>query len=198
MSRTSRAAPIRIVTPAWLPGRKPNATPLLRVLTSSMPGRKLCSSPGLTPLRIRCLLSWSRATTSSATPPAARQERIATLPLPSAVDQALDDDEVDDLEREDRDDRAEVPAAEAGQRSPEQPEERFDGVAQELEHGVAGPRVRRPQPGREQQLDHDVDDDDDYVDVDDRRQDAGDLGPRGRQQHQRFSSTASSASLNAA
>ena len=57
------------------PGRKPKATPWLRVLTSSTPGRKRCSSPGMIELRTRCLVSWSRATTSSATPRAASHVR---------------------------------------------------------------------------------------------------------------------------
>src|SRR6185437_6951594 len=90
------------------------------------------------------------------------------------------------------------PSAEARQHAPEQPQEGFDGVTQELEHRVGRAVVRRAQPGREQQLDHDVHDDQDLVDVDDRREHPGDLGAGGRDRHQRFSSTASNASLKAA
>ena len=63
-----------------------------------------------------------------------------------------------------------------------------------------GARVRRAHADREQQLDDDVQDDQQRVDVDQRRQEAGDFGARAGE-HQRHrvprSSTASSASLNA-
>ena len=45
-SSTTSATAIRIVTPRCLPGKKPKATPWLRVFTSCTPGGERRSSPG--------------------------------------------------------------------------------------------------------------------------------------------------------
>src|SRR6516164_3346185 len=83
-SRPASARAIRIVTPAPLSGRKPKATPWLRVFTSCTPGSSLCSSPGTIEWRTARLLSWSAMTTSSTTSPARPQaaQREEALPVP--------------------------------------------------------------------------------------------------------------------
>src|SRR5579862_3363374 len=121
--------------------------------------------------------------------------------LDSAVDDALNHDRVEDAKREDGDDRTEVKAAEAGQQAAEDAQVRFADVAQEAEDRVGGARVGRAQTGSEEELDDDVKDDQEGVDVDERRQVVGDLGAGGEEDHRpvgRPSRTASRASLKAA
>src|SRR4051812_47862455 len=117
----------------WLPGRKPKATPWLRVLTSSTPGSSLRSSPSTMLALTACLVSWSAATTTASTSTARSHGPAARIGA-SAVDQVVDDDGVDDLQREDREDRAEVEPAEGRQHPPEDAQERLADVAQEAEH----------------------------------------------------------------
>src|ERR1700704_5659215 len=126
-----------------------------------MPGSSPRSSPGTTELSIALLLSWSTAATAIATTAARAQASLARGTRRSrsrigcigrsAVNQAFDQDPVDDLQGEDREDRTEVEAAERRDDSPEDAQERFADVAQEPEDRVHRARVRRPQPHREQQ-----------------------------------------------
>src|SRR5205823_926624 len=65
--RPASASAMMIVTHTWLPGRKPNATPLLRVFTRSTPGSSLRSSPAGIECSTARLLSWSASTTAAST-----------------------------------------------------------------------------------------------------------------------------------
>src|SRR5947209_3187972 len=120
---------------------------------------------------------------------------------PSAVDQRLDDDDVEDLQSEDRDDRAEVEPPERRQDAAEDAQVRFDDVAQEPQHRIERARVRRPQARGEKQLHDDIKEDQQRVHVDHRREVVGDLRARAREHegraHRPPPSTASSASLKA-
>src|SRR2546427_3518288 len=179
---------MRIVTHTWLPGRKPNATPRLRVFTRLMPGSSLRSSPAGIECSTARLLSWSATTTAASTAsariPAPRgsvkrcfaasnSPTSAELPLaprarggpgterrsrasPSAVNDPVDDDAVDDLQREDRQQGAEVDPAEGGEHAAEDAQERFADVAQEPDHVIQRARVRRADSDREEQLHDDV------------------------------------------
>src|ERR1700730_8119153 len=111
MSSAISATPISTVSAVWLPGRKPKATPRLRVLTSSMPGRNFCSSPGAIEPSTARLVSWSASTTPASVAPA-RTQAVAVRgraagsngPAGSAVDEDLVDDPGEDAKREDRED----------------------------------------------------------------------------------------------
>src|SRR4029077_16410307 len=78
---------MRIVTIAWLPASRPKATPWLRVFTNWMPGMKRTCSPGTIEPRTRCLVSWSRASTSAST----GAERTAALERTARTGSAVDD-----------------------------------------------------------------------------------------------------------
>src|SRR5439155_1601851 len=209
------ASAIRIVTHTWLPGKKPNATPRLRVFTRSMPGSSLRSSPAGIECSTARLLSWSAATTAASTAsarvspprnsvkrrfaasnsptpadvalaPRARgrpgtERRSRTSPL--AVNDPVDDDAVDDLQREDRQQGAEVDPAERGQHAAEDAQERFADVAQEPDHVIERARVWRADSDREEQPDDDVEKDEQGVDGEQRREIVSDLGARAREDH---------------
>src|SRR2546421_487693 len=169
-SSPTSASAMRIVTHTWLPGKKPNATPRLRVFTRSMPGSSLRSSPAVIECSTARLLSWSASTTAASTasarvsaPRKSVKRRFAAsnsltpayvaLALlarsrpgnerrprasPSAVNDPVDDDAVDDLQREDRQQGAEVDPAECRQHAAEDAQERFADVAQETDHLIQG------------------------------------------------------------
>src|ERR1700730_7655949 len=76
---------MRTVTATWLPGRKPKATPWLRVFTSSMPGSSLCASPGVMESSTARLASWSMAITPRVTSRASSHGRAPGGTLAKSV-----------------------------------------------------------------------------------------------------------------
>src|SRR5947208_4476827 len=95
-SSPTSASAMRIVTHTWLPGKKPNATPRLRVFTRSMPGSSLRSSPAGIECSTARLLSWSAATTAASTasarvspPRNSVKRRFAASNSPTPADVAL-------------------------------------------------------------------------------------------------------------
>src|SRR6185437_13209242 len=159
-----------------------------------------------------CLDSWSEMSTTTMSRPtrakaptlwaradltAARLDIVVTRG--SAAD-GIDDQRLDDVEQDDRDHRREVERPDRRDELAEQPQVGLRDVAQEVEQHVAPPRVGQPHPEREQKVEQDVGEDEDDVDLEQRRHVVGDgvAGCRLDEDHVATCRTRSIASANAA
>src|SRR4051812_2165617 len=170
--------------------------PVLRTCTMETAGRTESSSPSRTPPRTSALVTWSSTTTATSTSAARRQARARTG---LAADE-VGDDVAEDHQDEDGDHRTEVQRAERRDEAPEDRQVRLADVAQEVQDRPRPAGVRQAPAHVEVHRREDVGDDEDRVDPDQRRDEAGDLvARRGQQQrHAPTPSTASSASWKAA
>src|SRR5271163_4042467 len=125
-----------------------------------MPGSTFCSSPATIECSIARFESWSATITATATRPARSQAasasgtrrgrppgtgcealggpRSSTGRIELTVDQAIDDDAVDDLQGDDCQKRAEIDPPERGDQTAEDAQEWLADVAQKTEHDVDG------------------------------------------------------------
>ena len=154
----------------------------LRVFTSCDPGQQLRSSPSAIELRTGCLVSWSAATTTATSATTARRgsrrgaaargrARVAQpwmmpwtttlLTISSTMIATIGLKSMPPI---------------GGQHAPEDAQERLADVAQEVEDRVRSCASRAGAAGAEEQLHDDVEEDQQRVDVDQRREVVGDLG----------------------
>src|SRR3954454_2835732 len=162
------------VTIAPPPASAPNATPVLRVCTISTPGNTASRSPCSTVARTSAFVAWSSATTPAATMATRPHAPTATYPwispttmLPTMRSRTIAMIGLRSI------------GPRGGMNRRKTPRYGSPTVRQEPEHRARPPRVRDPSPEREEHRAQDVGDDQDDVDVDDRRDVAGNVVAHG-------------------